>query len=222
MIVVAHRGASAEAPENTLEAFDLALKQGARFLECDVRKTRDGKIIVIHDEKIDRTTSGKGKVAEYKLEELQEFGIPSLREVLLLVKKKEARIFVEIKEIGIEKKVLAEIKKTGMKRNVVVISFLKESLKKMKLLDKSIKTGFVFLYSFSNKLNIAKNIGAEYALPHFRNVDSKFMKKAKKLELVVFPWTVDDIDIAKKLVKLGLVGIETNRFKIINQALKNL
>ena len=96
--IFAHRGASAYAPENTLEAFRLAMEQGADGIELDVQLTKDGELVVIHDETIDRVSNGKGAVRDYTLEELKSFSvsnhfeqypdvkIPTLREVLELVK----------------------------------------------------------------------------------------------------------------------------------------
>ena len=97
--IFAHRGASAYAPENTLEAFRLAMEQGADGIELDVQMTKDGELVVIHDETIGRVSNGNGAVRDYTLEELKQFSvsnhfeqypdvkIPTLREVLELVRR---------------------------------------------------------------------------------------------------------------------------------------
>ena len=72
-LIIAHRGASGYAPENTMDAFELAAKMGADGIELDVHLSADGEVMVIHDEKIDRTSNGQGLVTEYTLAELKEF-----------------------------------------------------------------------------------------------------------------------------------------------------
>lgn len=107
--VWAHRGASAYAPENTLEAFKLAVDIGSDGIELDVQLSKDGELVVIHDEEIDRTSNGKGFVKDYTLKELKKFNfnhsnskyhkvnIPTLKEVFELLKSTEMDINVELK-----------------------------------------------------------------------------------------------------------------------------
>ena len=108
-LVWAHRGASAYAPENTLEAFRLAIEQGADGIELDVQLTKDDVLVVIHDEWLDRTSDGKGWVKDYTFEELRKYNynktcpefehadIPTLREVYELIKPTDLTVNVEIK-----------------------------------------------------------------------------------------------------------------------------
>ena len=109
--IFAHRGASGYAPENTLEAFRLAMEQGADGIELDVHLTKDGEVVVIHDETLDRTSNGQGKVRDYTLEELKKFSfhnhiekykgvqIPTLKEVLDLVKNSSMKVNIELKTV---------------------------------------------------------------------------------------------------------------------------
>jgi len=219
-VIVAHRGSSSEAMENTSPAFNLALRQGAKFLECDVRETKDSKIVVIHDAKINRITSAKGLVSRYTLKELGDFGVPSLKEVLLLIKKKGATLLIEIKEEGIEKKILKDIEKTKTEERVRVISFSKKQLVRVKSLERKIKTGLIFHETREDIIKSALDIHADLVMPNFRNIDESFLKKAHKNKLKVFAWTADSIKESRKLVKMGVDGVVTNRFRIINRALK--
>ena len=134
--VFAHRGASGYAPENTLQAFSLAQEQGADGIELDVQLTKDGEVVVIHDETIDRTSTGKGYVRDYTLEELKKFSfhnhmekykgvkIPTLREVLELVKPGKMEVNIELKTgifwyPDIEEKTMKIVEEAGMEDRVM-------------------------------------------------------------------------------------------------------
>ena len=138
--VFAHRGASGYAPENTLEAFALAGEQGAQGIELDVQLTKDGEVVVIHDETIDRVSTGKGAVRDYTLEELRRFSfhnhkkeyegvqIPTLREVLEQVKPGGMEVNIELKTgiywyPGLEEKTVELVKAAGMENRVIYSSF---------------------------------------------------------------------------------------------------
>ena len=136
--VFAHRGASAYAPENTLAAFRLAEEQGADGIELDVQLTKDGQVVVIHDENIDRTGTGTGAVRDYTLEELRKLSfhnhmeayegekIPTLEEVLTFVKQGRMEVNIELKTgvywyPEIEKKTIEIVKKAGMEERVIYV-----------------------------------------------------------------------------------------------------
>lgn len=129
--IFAHRGASGYAPENTLEAFRLAMEQGADGIELDVHLTKDGEVVVIHDETLNRTSNGQGKVRDYTLEELKKFSfhnhmekykgvqIPTLKEVLDLVENSSMKVNIELKTgiywyEGIEAKTMEIVKSRKM------------------------------------------------------------------------------------------------------------
>ena len=149
--VYAHRGASAYAPENTLPAFALAMEQGADGIELDIHLTKDGELVVIHDEKVDRTTNGTGLVKDYTLAELRglcadngmegfsEARIPTLREVLALVRPGNMKVNIEIKTgilwyDGIEEKALRLVQDMGMQDRVIWSSFNHYSIEKVRQL----------------------------------------------------------------------------------------
>ena len=147
--VFAHRGASGYAPENTLQAFSLAQEQGADGIELDVQLTKDGEVVVIHDETIDRTSTGKGYVRDYTLEELKKFSfhnhmekykgvkIPTLREVLELVKPGKMEVNIELKTgifwyPDIEEKTMKIVEEAGMEDRVIYSSFNHYSVQKVR------------------------------------------------------------------------------------------
>ena len=148
--VFAHRGASGYAPENTLEAFLLAIEQGADGIELDVQLSKDGVPVVIHDETVDRVTGQSGFVKDFTLQELKEMvvlrerfakyrdaRIPTLREVLDAVRPSGIAVNIELKTgiywyPEIEKKVAAIVEETGMKDRVIYSSFNHYSVQKLK------------------------------------------------------------------------------------------
>ncbi|WP_201738499.1 glycerophosphodiester phosphodiesterase family protein [Thermus thermamylovorans] len=162
VMIIAHRGAPALAPENTLPAFQAALEQGAHMLELDVWRTRDGVVVVIHDETVDRTTDGQGRVGGMSLEELQSLDagyrftpdggftypwrgrgvrVPTLEEVLTTFP--EARFLIEIKENapGMPEAVLAVVDAMGARDRVVLASFHDEVIRRVRELAPGIPTG---------------------------------------------------------------------------------
>ena len=156
--VWAHRGASAYAPENTLEAFKLAAGHGADGVELDVQLSRDNELVVAHDETIDRVSNGSGYIKDHTLRELKKLrfnrlfpeyrdaAIPTLREVYELLKPTGLVINVELKTgivpyEGIEERALCLASEMGMGNRVIYSSFHHPSLVKLKMLDSSVKTG---------------------------------------------------------------------------------
>lgn len=174
--VFAHRGASGYAPENTLEAFALAGEQGAQGIELDVQLTKDGEVVVIHDETIDRVSTGKGAVRDYTLEELRRFSfhnhkkeyegvqIPTLREVLEQVKPGGMEVNIELKTgiywyPGLEEKTVELVKAAGMENRVIYSSFNHYSVQKILELDAEAETAYLYSDVLLNVENYAKNTG---------------------------------------------------------------
>jgi glycerophosphoryl diester phosphodiesterase len=226
--VWAHRGASAYAPENTLEAFELAIKQKADGIELDIQMTKDGKLAVIHDETIDRTCDGTGYVKDFTMEELKrfhcskilpEFGtsvIPELIEVLDLVKPFDLTVNIELKTgvfryKGIEKEALAQVKKAGLEGRVIYSSFHHPSIVKVKKLNPKARTGLLFSDGFINIPGYAKLIGADALHPSLNHLRSKkLMKEAGKRKLPLHVWTVNDKNMMEYLAEQGIEAIITN------------
>jgi len=213
--VVAHRGASKIAPENTLKSFKKAIELGADMIELDVRATKDREIVVIHDADISRTSNGKGFVRMYTLEELRryDFGegekIPTLTDVLELARDK-ILVNIELKEPDIVKEVVEIIKKTEMVDQVMVSSFIHPALLMVKKLDPKIKTAVLFGCYPVNLVGLATEALANFINPYFEAVDENMVKIAHGAGLEVMPWTVDDENHMRRLIKLGVDAIITN------------
>lgn len=226
--VFAHRGASGYAPENTLEAFALAGEQGAQGIELDVQLTKDGEVVVIHDETIDRVSTGKGAVRDYTLEELRRFSfhnhkkeyegvqIPTLREVLKQVKPGGMEVNIELKTgiywyPGLEEKTVELVKAAGMENRVIYSSFNHYSVQKILELDAEAETAYLYSDVLLNVENYAKNTGVcglHPAVYHLKMAD--FLESYRRSGLKVRVWTVNDEADMRQFIEKDLEAVITN------------
>ena len=230
--IFAHRGASGYAPENTLEAFRLAMEQGADGIELDVHLTKDGEVVVIHDETIDRTGNGQGNVRDYTLEELKKFSfhnrmekykgvqIPTLKEVLDLVKNSQMKVNIELKTgiywyEGIEEKTMDIVKTMGMEDRVIYSSFNHYSIQKVLEQNSDAETAYLFSDVPLNMEKYAKDTGVKGLHPavyHLKMAD--FLETYMKSGLKVRVWTVNNKEDMKMFIDAGVDAIITNYPKV--------
>ena len=226
--VWAHRGASAYAPENTLEAFLLAAEQGADGVELDVQLTKDGEMVVVHDEEIDRVSDGSGFVKDYTLAELktlnfnkthpeyQDVKIPTLREVYEALKPTGMTINVELKTgifwyKDLEKKVLELTKEMEMEDRVIYSSFNHYSIAKILELDPKASTGILYADVIYDVVNYAKKIGTGALHPATFHVQmADFLQQYVESDLAVHVWTVNDKAEIERLMDAGVDAVITN------------
>ena len=159
--VWAHRGASGYRPENTMEAFELAIKQGADGIELDVHTSADGELIVMHDETVDRVTDKTGLIKDLTLAQVKElkvstdaepngiYRVPTLAEVLDLMRTTDMMVNIELKNSicfypGMEEKILKLVKEMHMEDQLIYSSFNHYSLMQLKQLDDHVQTGILF------------------------------------------------------------------------------
>jgi len=215
MIKVGHRGARAYEPENTLRSFKKAIELGVDAVELDVRTTKDDVIVVIHDADVKRTTNGNGQVCELTLREIKSFStdknekIPTLEETLEFLDKK-VKVFIELKETGFEEKVISLIKKHEMKKNVVVVSFLEDALKKIKELDSEIEIGLIYA-KHKNPLKAALELKAQWLVAFYRFMHTANVQKAHENGLKVLVWTVNTPEEVAEMTKKGVDGIASDK-----------
>lgn len=225
---IAHRGGAAIRPENTMSAFENAMKMGVDYIELDVHLSKDGVPVVIHDSGLERTTDGTGKVEDKTLEELKKLDcgkwfsekfreekIPELEEVMDLVKDKTGLV-IEIKNCddlydGIEEKIVKLVREKNMVRDIIIISFNYDRLKKVNELDESIDTGFLYGGNKTDVCNMALDAGIDYISPYWQNVNEELIKEAHSHNLRVSIWTVNDTDVMKKFIGMGVDAITTDR-----------
>ena len=220
VLVIAHRGASGYEPENTLRSVEKALELGADMVEVDVQASRDGHIVVIHDARLERTTNGKGYVKDLTLEELKKLDaglgeqIPTLEEVIQLVKGK-ARLVVEIKVPGTEKRVLQEIKENLLEDEALITSFYHPVIRWVKELNPNVQAGVIIASRPVKPAQLAIDAKANALFPKYTFVDQEMVLVAHKNNLVVYPWTVDTLSEINPLIKMGVDGIVTNKPSIL-------
>lgn len=238
MINFAHRGASFDFPENTILSLRKAIECGATGLEIDVHKTKDNKIVVIHDEDIERTFLGKGLVEDFTYEELKKFKnrkvlfrdneecyIPLLEEVLNLVKEAKVMLNIELKtdEIeyhGIEDDVINMIKKYGLEKRVILSSFNHNSIKRCKDIDSSIKTGVLYCKEIENVIEYAKSLKADAIHPDLRLVTKSLIDEAHKNGIIINIYTVNSPIYMRELIELGADGIFTDYPELLESIIK--
>lgn len=237
-LVWAHRGASGYAPENTLEAFEKAVEMKADGVELDIQLSKDGEIVVIHDEWIDRVTEGKGEVRQYTLAELkrfhanrtfpefQEARIPTLAEVYELLKPTNLTINVELKTgvffyPGIEEKVLKLTKEMGMEDRIWYSSFNHYTVKRLKEKNPEAKTGILYADGIYGIGEYAEMLNADALHPALYNVLYPDMveechSRGKKIHV----WTVNEVSYIQKMLELGVDAIIGNYPDRIRKCMK--
>ena len=226
-LVLAHRGASGHAPENTLEAFRLAMEMGADGFELDVHVSKDGELIVIHDENVKRTTNGEGFIKDMTLAEIKELDackgmeayrgakIPTLAEVYELGKDTNHIVNVEIKTDNyfypeIEEKCLALTKEMGMEDRVIFSSFNHYTLVKLHELKPDAKLGMLFEDVLYQPWEYAKVLHVQYLHPRKINIYTPdFSEESRKNGYGINVWTVNDEDTMLECLKQG-ANIITN------------
>ncbi|MCD6483748.1 MAG: glycerophosphodiester phosphodiesterase [Candidatus Odinarchaeota archaeon] len=215
VLCIAHRGAYAYAPENTLKSFKTAIEMGADMIELDVHLTKDRQVVVLHDDTIDRTSDGSGYVWDYTLEELKAFDfgegekIPTLAEVFELVKGKVG-VNVEIKQYNMEREIVDVIRKYNMEKDVIISSFLHPTLVNIKNLEPTLKTALLFTARPVNVARLAKEARAEFLHPYFETTDEIMIKEAISAGIGVNVWTVDEEEDIERMIKMGATGIITD------------
>ena len=223
-IIYAHRGASAYAPENTKVAFEKAIELKANGIELDLQKTKDGKIVIFHDNYINKKSNGTGKIEEYTYQELLEldFGIwfdnKYKNEKIVLFEDfardyldKDLTFAIELKVLGIEKETLEIINKYKVHNNIYITSFLYEALANVRKIDPNIKLSWLIEDRIS-KENIEKllRINGNQICPKASLVSKEDIEIANNNGLGVRLWEIDNEEIMKKVYKLNIEGMTVN------------
>jgi glycerophosphoryl diester phosphodiesterase len=210
---IGHRGARAYETENTLGSFGKAIDMGANAVELDVRRSKDGNLIISHDDNLKKVFGADLPVSKTSLEELKhatDGRIVTLEEALHFIDGKVEKILVELKEAGDEKKVIEEIRRGKLEDRVIIVSFLEEALAHIRKLDRKIETGLIYA-RFRNPMDAAMKLGARYLVALYRFVHTKDIEKAHKNGLKVLVWTINTREEAIEYVSKGVDGIATDR-----------
>lgn len=229
--LVAHRGISGKAPENTPAAFSMACQTpGVDMIELDVRLSNDNEVIVLHDRTLQRTSTGNGAARNYSVSEIKEFDagswfhpsfaaerIPTLREVLTLVDKRrwvnielKSDFFFPEKPGALEQRVLETVRELHYEQHVMYSSFNHRMLATVKRLAPSAITGVLFSVArdfgrMPSKL--AGRVGAEVFVCARRELSHKVVEDARRVGLAVYVYTLNSVTIAAKMIEMGVDGI---------------
>ena len=241
--VIAHRGASAYAPENTLAAFKQAIMLHSDILELDVHQTKDLRLVVIHDATVDRTTNGKGRIKDLTLEELRQLDagswfspafaaerVPLLDEVLDLASN-SVSLLIELKEgsdeyPNIEERIVRLVREKNVEKHVIFKSFHDETLDRLRQLAPEIpRLKIVFLQIPVVSIIVGRGLAfgsvlddsVQYLQHHWFGLTESFVTEAHSSGYRVFAWDVNDKDRMKELILRGIDGIETDYPDILSK-----
>ena len=221
--ILAHRGASAYYPENTMEAFEAAVQQGADGFELDVHLSKDGHVVVFHDASLERVSNGKGLVVEYTLSELKQLEvsgcrIPTLSEVYELAAAKGMFVNVELKTAQplypeMPEKLLQLEAEHKMEEQVLYSSFNHYVLKELQALKPSVKTGLLYDCGLVDPWVYAKYVKADAIHPYHYIIEAlpETVANCHKAGIMVNSWTVDEPQIMQQHFKLGVDMLITNK-----------
>ena len=235
-LIAAHRGGAALWPENSLLAFRNALALGVDFVETDVHLTSDGEVVVLHDPKLDRTTTGIGAVAERRLADLAPIrlraadgtptdeGVPTLAQLLDLLAPSRVRLLLEIKVDtarrrypGIEEHVLALIRARGLSARVLIMAFEPDTLRRVRALDAEIPTVLLIGRARIERDGLtavvreAQEIRATHLGIDHRSIDAATVTAARAAKLSLGAWTVNAESDMRRIVDLAVDVLITDR-----------
>ncbi|MBS8264831.1 glycerophosphodiester phosphodiesterase [Mesobacillus boroniphilus] len=227
-LILAHRGYAAEYPENTMLAFKEAEKAGADGLELDVQMTRDGELVVIHDEKVDRTTDGTGLVKDYKLEDLRKLDarfkfqslpkkeqIPTLAEVLEWLSGTGMVCNIELKNSiipyeGMEEKVIKMVRDYDLSDRIIISSFNHYSIVQSYLLAPEIEIAPLLSEGLYMPWIYAQSIKAKGFHPHWRAAPDQIITASLESGIDVRPYTVNKEAELERLFKVNCTAVITD------------
>ncbi len=240
MLVLGHRGEPRLAPENTVASFALIrddLDYGVDGAECDVQMTKDGELVVIHDEKVDRTTDGHGWVKDFTLQELRKLNagvrfpgplryepIPTMQEVLEVFSGTRAILNIELKNSavpyeGMEERLLELVGRYSL--SVVYSSFNARSVGHIRKLDAKVRTGLLYepwLVRAPDVVAAAREQGASAIHPYVLNTLDGFIHEVHAAGLALAPWTVDLSVLVRHFAAEGVETVITNDVRMAAEA----
>jgi glycerophosphoryl diester phosphodiesterase len=228
---IGHRGSSGTYPENTIASFLAAADEGAQMCELDVQATRDGAVIVMHDETVDRTTDGHGAVAALTLDQIRQLDagvklgekfrgttVPTLAEVFEATAGKLG-LNIEIKEGSVERQVCDLMGQYDALTTSMVSSFEWKALETVRALDPAIRVALLAEKDPNRLIDAAVATRAYAVNPRYDLASAAFCDRAHAFDLKVLVWTVDAPEAMRTLIQNGVDGIMTNYPKRLRELL---
>lgn len=235
IINYAHRGASEYAPENTFAAFYLGIEMGADGIETDVRRTKDGILVLFHDDSLARITGQSGSVSDYTYMELLEmdFGgykhskyqnekIVSLEDFLKYYSAKQLSFAIELKGKGFEKETLDMVYKYMCSDKTTLTSFDLENLIVLRKCNNNVKLGYLTEFINDDILTIQKDLNIQQICPKCELIDKEKVLYAKRRGFSVRCWGVSDIELMNKALDAEVDGMTVNFPDKLARALNNV
>jgi glycerophosphoryl diester phosphodiesterase len=229
--VIGHRGAAALAPENTWAGFDLALALGVDAIETDVRATRDGVLVLLHDERLDRTTDGSGPVQETDWASLQRLDagawfdaryagerIPAL-EATLARYGQRTHLVLEIKQEGVEAATLAMVRSAGLLERVTFTSFSFPIVAWLKSTCPEAKAGYLSPEVHPEVVGRVIEAGLDQFCPPAGSVTRTLVLDWQRRGLDVRAWGVRDVELMQRAIQAGVNGMTVDFPDLLLEAL---
>ena len=236
-LLIGHRGYPALCPENTLASFEGAMQAGCDMIELDVTLTRDRKVVVIHDDTLDRTTNGKGPVSGHALEEVKaldagswfdarfaEERVPELSEVIKLTAGR-CMLNIEIKESAfeaiypvdaIEHQVVKLVKTSGAMDRVIISSFDKRILERIAAMDAPPAVAYISDHGADKSvLEMLLKMRSFSWHPRFTVLTRDQVDMLHAVGIKIFPWTINTRTEAEKVLALGVDGLICNELRVM-------
>lgn len=211
--VIGHRGAAGLEPENTIRSIRRAIDIGVDIVEVDVRSTKDGHLILLHDEDFNRIAGIDVKARDISLQDAKNMRIKgepiaTLEEAIITIDS-SVGLFIEIKEPEITESIIDLVKDYSAEKWSAIISFYDDALVRARKKSASIITGLIY-FKPPGRVFDAKNLGAKIVLPRYPLATKKANAMAHKLGLYVVAWTVNKIEVARKLLEANVDGIASD------------
>lgn len=222
MINYAHRGASEYAPENTMSSFYLGLLQGANGIETDVQRTKDGVLVLFHDDTVGRVSDGTGRVCDLTLAEMRRLRISgnvttgfydrvvTLREFLSAFAAYDISFAIELKGAGVEEETLQMVREFGILGKCTFTSFQLDYIRKIKQLEPQARVGWLVREADAATVETLRSIGGEEIAPFAGNIDEESLAAWRGLGLGVRAWGVGSVATMKHMCRLGVDGMTVN------------
>ncbi len=223
-VVYAHRGASEYYPENTLSSFYAGIDMGANGIENDVQRTKDGVLVIFHDDTVDRVTDAVGNVSDYTYDELMQLTVKNraygredkictLDDFIKYIAYRDLTYAIELKCRGIAQEVIEKLRAAGIADKCIITSFIYEELEAAAELNSGMRLGYLYWgKTDSERIRKLRAIGATQACPKAEDLTEDELAQLHKEGFEVRAWGISNVEIMARAVEMGVDGGMTVNF----------
>jgi glycerophosphoryl diester phosphodiesterase len=222
--IIGHRGAAGLEPENTLRSYRKAVELGVDAIECDVRVTKDGRLVLLHDATVDRTTNGTGSVSDLTFEQVRALDagggerVPTLRELLELAAGR-VELHIELKDPSAAESVLRQVGEAGLRDTAILTTFSTDVLARVREADAAIRLEHIFSEPPADAVARALSVRAARVSGHFTHLTRAFVDEAHRGGLEVTAWPPNTPEDQRQAIALGVDLICTDRPDVLIETL---